>query len=138
MPTLLEIARATGTTKPTVRKRLEDAGLWEGHVTRGSRGSYEVDDFAAAAVADSLVATRPPDAQKSEAGADPAALSALSALYEARVAELKERVASLERQLEAKDAQISELMGQLSEAQAAMRELARPRRWWQRLLGSGE
>lgn len=135
MPTLLEIARATGTTKPTVRKRLEDAGLWEGHVTRGSRGSYEVDDFAAAAVADSLVATRSPDAQKSEAGADPAALSAL---YEARVAELKERVASLERQLEAKDAQISELMGQLSEAQAATRELARPRRWWQRLLGSGE
>lgn len=135
MPTLLEIARATGTTKPTVKKRLEDAGLWDGHVTRGPRGSYEVDDFAAAAVADSLVATRPAEASPREGGADSAALSAL---YEARVAELKERVASLERQLEAKDAQISELMGQLSEAQAAARDLARPRRWWQRLLGSGE
>lgn len=135
MPTLLEIARATGTTKPTVRKRLEDSGLWEGHVTRGPRGSYVVDDFAAAAVADSLVATGTADAPAGEGGADSAALSAL---YEARIAELRERVASLERQLEAKDAQISELLAQLSEAQAATRELARPRRWWQRLLGSGE
>lgn len=135
MPTLLEIARATGTTKPTVRKRLEDAGLWDGHVTRSPRGTYEVDDFAAAAVADSLVAARPADSSGGVGGADQAALSSL---YEARIAELRERVASLERQLEAKDAQISELMAQLGEAQAATRELARPRRWWQRLLGSGD
>lgn len=135
MPTLLEIARATGSTKPTVKKRLEDAGLWDGHVTRGPRGSYEVDEFAAAAVADSLVATRPAAAAAREGGADPAALSAL---YEARIGELRERVASLERQLESKDSQISELMAQLSEAQAATRELARPRGWWRRLLGGGE
>ena len=132
MSTILEIARATGSTKPTVVKRLKDLGLWDGHVNKSNGGAYVVDDYAASAVADALgghvqaVSAAAPDAPD------------VSGLYEARIGELKERIASLERQLEAKDAQISDLMGQLSEAQAATRELVRPRHWWSRLLGSGE
>ena len=53
MATLREIAEECGTTKQTVTSRLKEMGLWDGHVSKSGR-TFEVDGFAASAVADSL------------------------------------------------------------------------------------
>lgn len=143
MPTIKELADACGASKPTVKRRLQELGLWDGHVNKQG-AAFVVDDYAASALSASLAAGG--DAT----GAD-AAQDAPASVTDA----LNRYIASLESQIEAKDAQISALIDQnaamsakldgmgerltdLAEQVARANAIAeRPRGLFGRLLGPG-
>lgn len=112
MPTIRELAETCGASKPTVKRRLQDLGLWEGHVNK-SGSVFIVDDFAASAVASSF-------AQDGKDVEPPVPSDSLSPV----VASLERHISSLERQLDAKDAQISALVNQNSELSARLDGMA--------------
>lgn len=141
MPTIKELADACGASKPTVKRRLQELGLWDGHVNKQG-ATFVVDDYAASALSASLGAGGD--------GAD-AAQDAPASVTDA----LNRYIASLESQIEAKDAQISALIDQnaamsakldgmgerltdLAEQVARANAIAeRPRGLFGRLLGPG-
>lgn len=143
MPTIKELADACGASKPTVKRRLQELGLWEGHVNKQG-ATFVVDDYAASALSASL------GAGGDGTGAD-AAQDAPASVTDA----LNRYIASLESQIEAKDAQISALIDQnaamsakldgmgerltdLAEQVARANAIAeRPRGLFGRLLGPG-
>lgn len=143
MPTIKELADACGASKPTVKRRLQELGLWDGHVNKQG-ATFVVDDYAASALSASLGATG--DATGGDAGQDaPASVTDALNRY----------IASLEAQIEAKDGQISALIEQnaamsakldgmgakltdLAEQVARANAIAeRPRGLFGRLLGPG-
>lgn len=143
MPTIKELADACGASKPTVKRRLQELGLWDGHVNKQG-ATFVVDDYAASALSASL------GAGGDTTGAD-AAQDAPASVADA----LNRYIASLEAQIEAKDAQISALIDQnaamsakldgmgerltdLAEQVARANAIAeRPRGLFGRLLGPG-
>lgn len=143
MPTIKELADACGASKPTVKRRLQELGLWDGHVNKQG-ATFVVDDYAASALSASL------GAGGDSTGAD-AAQDAPASVTDA----LNRYIASLESQIEAKDAQISALIDQnaamsakldgmgerltdLAEQVARANAIAeRPRGLFGRLLGPG-
>lgn len=143
MPTIKELADACGASKPTVKRRLQELGLWDGHVNKQG-ATFVVDDYAASALSASL------GASGDSTGAD-AAQDAPASVTDA----LNRYIASLESQIEAKDAQISALIDQnaamsakldgmgerltdLAEQVARANAIAeRPRGLFGRLLGPG-
>lgn len=138
MPTLREIADACGTTKQTVTTRLKELGLWDAHVAKDGR-TFDVDAFAASAVADALK-----DAHSASDGAGKtgggkgngdASLVALGALRDALSAS-QEQSRTLARELDEKNAQIRSLMDELAAARATIDRLS-SRSWLDRFLGRG-
>ena len=143
MPTIKELADACGASKPTVKRRLQELGLWDGHVNKQG-ATFVVDDYAASALSASLGAG-------GDATGDGAAQDAPASVTDA----LNRYIASLESQIEAKDAQISALIDQnaamsakldgmgerltdLAEQVARANAIAeRPRGLFGRLLGPG-
>lgn len=143
MPTIKELADACGASKPTVKRRLQELGLWDGHVNKQG-ATFVVDDYAASALSASI------GASGDSTGAD-AAQDAPASVTDA----LNRYIASLESQIEAKDAQISALIDQnaamsakldgmgerltdLAEQVARANAIAeRPRGLFGRLLGPG-
>lgn len=138
MPTIREIAEACGTTKQTVTARLKELGLWDGHVSKAGR-AFEVDDYAASAVADALKDAT--DGRESagkagnQGGGADAALVAVEALKTALSAS-QEQSRALSRELDAKNEQIRSLMAELAAARETIDRLSR-RSWLDRLLGRG-
>ena len=136
MPTIKEIADRCGVTKPTVKTRLMELELWDGHVNTSAQ-PYVVDDYAASAVSASFAdspdkrRTAEPETPQTSPASDAIALRCIEAL---------------EAQLAAKDRQIAELMrinaAQAAEIHALGRKVSRlstriasmPRPWWSRML----
>lgn len=142
MPTIKELSDVLGMSKPTVKRKLQDLGLWDGHVNKTGT-TFSVDDYAA-----SVLSREVDGAAQVEDRRDDVA-------HEGVVDSLNRYVASLERQLEAKDGQIAALIEQngelsekldvmgdrltgLAEQVARANALAeRPHGLWDRLLGPG-
>ena len=142
MPTIKELSDVLGMSKPTVKRKLQDLGLWDGHVNKTGT-TFSVDDYAA-----SVLSREVDGAARVEDRRDDVA-------HEGVVDSLNRYIASLERQLEAKDGQIAALIEQngelsekldvmgdrltgLAEQVARANALAeRPHGLWDRLLGPG-
>ena len=142
MPTIKELSDVLGMSKPTVKRKLQDLGLWDGHVNKTGT-TFSVDDYAA-----SVLSREVDGAAQAEDRRDDVA-------HEGVVDSLNRYIASLERQLEAKDGQIAALIEQngelsekldvmgdrltgLAEQVARANALAeRPHGLWDRLLGPG-
>lgn len=133
MPTLREIADACGTTKQTVTTRLKELGLWDAHVAKDGR-TFDVDAFAASAVADALKDAHSASDGAVEGNGD-ASLVALGALRDALSAS-QEQSRTLARELDEKNAQIRSLMDELAAARATIDRLS-SRSWLDRFLGRG-
>ena len=146
MTTIKEVADRCRVTKPTVKRRLVELGLWEKHVNK-TGASYEIDDYAAAAVADSLTELTERSIADEEPSADTLALDAVTKAMSAHIS-------SLEAQLEAKDrtidslieqngklsGRVGELSDRLADLSARVTEYAettRKRSLFDRLLGAG-
>ena len=140
MATLKELADQLGTTKQTVTARLKELDLWDDHVSKTDR-VFEVDAFAASAVADALKPKAVSEATKSdlrsrndEVGAD-AYATALDALKTALNA-AQEQNGILARELTSKNDQIARLQDQLDTANETIRRLS-TRSWFDRMFGRG-
>lgn len=138
MATLREIAEECGTTKQTVTSRLKEMGLWDGHVSKSGR-TFEVDGFAASAVADSLkTAHRPAESPTAVVDGKIAAdvlNTAIEGLKTALSAS-QEQNAALARELDAKNSQIASLQEQVASQQRTIDRLSN-RSWLDRVLGRG-
>lgn len=143
MPTIRQIAEQCGVSKPTVTERLKELDLWDSHVKKAGK-AFEVDDYAAAAVADALkgkAAQKPP---KDAGGVgDGATVRELLAAQ-------RDLVRMHQDQLAAKDVQINALMGQVADLTRQVADLTRQvadsnamidrlanRSWLERLFGRG-
>lgn len=142
MPTIKELSDALGTSKPTIKRKLQELGLWDGHVNK-SGTTFAVDDYASSILASSVSIDAPVDEPKSQDDGGGV------------VDSLNRYIAALEKQLEAKDAQIAALIEQnaalamkvdsLGESLSGMSEqiaranviAERPHGLWERLLGPG-
>lgn len=140
MATLKELADQLGTTKQTVTARLKELDLWDDHVSKTDR-VFEVDAFAASAVADALKPKAVSEATKfdlrsrnDEVGAD-AYATALDALKTALNA-AQEQNGILARELTSKNDQIARLQDQLDTANETIRRLS-TRSWFDRMFGRG-
>lgn len=138
MATLREIAEECGTTKQTVTSRLKEMGLWDGHVSKSGR-TFEVDGFAASAVADSLkTAHRPAESPTTVVDGKIAAdvlNTAIDGLKTALSAS-QEQNAALARELDAKNSQIASIQEQVASQQRTIDRLSN-RSWLDRVLGRG-
>lgn len=138
MATLREIAEECGTTKQTVTSRLKEMGLWDGHVSKSGR-TFEVDGFAASAVADSLKnAHRPAESPTTVVDGKIAAdvlNTAIEGLKTALSAS-QEQNAALARELDAKNSQIASLQEQVASQQRTIDRLSN-RSWLDRVFGRG-
>lgn len=138
MATLREIAEECGTTKQTVTSRLKEMGLWDGHVSKSGR-TFEVDGFAASAVADSLkTAHRPAESPTTVVDGKIAAdvlNTAIDGLKTALSAS-QEQNAALARELDAKNSQIASLQEQVTSQQRTIDRLS-SRSWFDRVFGRG-
>lgn len=138
MATLREIAEECGTTKQTVTSRLKEMGLWDGHVSKSGR-TFEVDGFAASAVADSLkTAHRPAESPTTVVDGKIAAdvlNTAIEGLKTALSAS-QEQNAALARELDAKNSQIASLQEQVTSQQRTIDRLS-SRSWFDRVFGRG-
>lgn len=138
MATLREIAEECGTTKQTVTSRLKEMGLWDGHVSKSGR-TFEVDGFAASAVADSLkTAYRPAESPTTVVDGKIAAdvlNTAIDGLKTALSAS-QEQNAALARELDAKNSQIASLQEQVASQQRTIDRLSN-RSWFDRVFGRG-
>lgn len=138
MATLREIAEECGTTKQTVTSRLKEMGLWDGHVSKSGR-TFEVDGFAASAVADSLktahrAAESPTTVVDGKIAAD-VLNTAIEGLKTALSAS-QEQNAALARELDAKNSQIASLQEQVASQQRTIDRLSN-RSWLDRVFGRG-
>lgn len=138
MATLREIAEECGTTKQTVTSRLKEMGLWDGHVSKSGR-TFEVDGFAASAVADSLktahkASESPTTVVDGKIAAD-VLNTAIDGLKTALSASQEQNVA-LARELDAKNSQIASLQEQLTSQQRTIDRLS-SRSWFDRVFGRG-
>lgn len=138
MATLREIAEECGTTKQTVTSRLREMGLWDGHVSKSGR-TFEVDGFAASAVADSLKtahkASESPTAVVDGKIAADVLNTAIEGLKTALSAS-QEQNAALARELDAKNSQIASLQEQVTSQQRTIDRLS-SRSWFDRVFGRG-
>lgn len=138
MATLREIAEECGTTKQTVTSRLKEMGLWDGHVSKSGR-TFEVDGFAASAVADSLKtahkASESPMAVVDGKIAADVLNTAIEGLKTALSAS-QEQNAALARELDAKNSQIASLQEQVASQQRTIDRLSN-RSWLDRVFGRG-
>ena len=138
MATLREIAEECGTTKQTVTSRLKEMGLWDGHVSKSGR-TFEVDGFAASAVADSLKtahrsAESPTTVVDGKIAAD-VLNTAIEGLKTALSAS-QEQNAALARELDAKNSQIASRQEQVASQQRTIDRLSN-RSWFDRVFGRG-
>lgn len=138
MATLREIAEECGTTKQTVTSRLKEMGLWDGHVSKSGR-TFEVDAFAASAVADSLktahkASESPTTVVDGKIAAD-VLNTAIDGLKTALSAS-QEQNAALARELDAKNSQIASLQEQVTSQQRTIDRLS-SRSWFDRVFGRG-
>lgn len=138
MATLREIAEECGTTKQTVTSRLKEMGLWDGHVSKSGR-TFEVDGFAASAVADSLktahkASESPTMVVDGKIAAD-VLNTAIDGLKTALSAS-QEQNAALARELDAKNSQIASLQEQVTSQQRTIDRLS-SRSWFDRVFGRG-
>lgn len=138
MATLREIAEECGTTKQTVTSRLKEMGLWDGHVSKSGR-TFEVDGFAASAVADSLKTAHkdsesPTTVVDGKIAAD-VLNTAIDGLKTALSAS-QEQNAALARELDAKNSQIASLQEQVTSQQRTIDRLS-SRSWFDRVFGRG-
>lgn len=138
MATLREIAEECGTTKQTVTSRLKEMGLWDGHVSKSGR-TFEVDGFAASAVADSLKtahkASEPSTTVVDGKIAADVLNTAIDGLKTALSAS-QEQNAALARELDAKNSQIASLQEQVASQQRTIDRLSN-RSWLDRVFGRG-
>ena len=127
MPTIKEIADATGRGKSTVSRAVKELGLREsGHAKAdGARGALIIDAEGASMLADYLTKNVEPKPQvdDDETPAQPAIdLDALVGVYKERIEDLKTQIDGLNAQLSAKDEQIKELSMALDNAQNAAKD----------------
>ena len=113
-------------------------GLWDGHVSKSGR-TFEVDGFAASAVADSLktahrAAESPTAVVDGKIAAD-VLNTAIEGLKTALSAS-QEQNAALARELDAKNSQISSLQEQVASQQRTIDRLS-SRSWLDRVFGRG-
>ena len=114
MPTIKEIADATGRGKSTVSRAVKELGLREsGHAKAdGARGALIIDAEGASMLADYLTKNveAKPQADDDEQGSQPHIdIEALVSVYKERIDDLKQQIDGLNAQLAAKDEQIKEL-----------------------------
>lgn len=127
MPTIKEIADATGRGKSTVSRAVKELGLREsGHAKAdGARGALIIDAEGASMLADYLTKNveAKPQVDDDETPAQPAIdLDALVGVYKERIEDLKTQIDGLSAQLAAKDEQIKELSMALDNAQNAAKD----------------
>ena len=127
MPTIKEIADATGRGKSTVSRAVKELGLREsGHAKAdGARGALIIDAEGASMLADYLTKNveAKPQVDDEETPAQPAIdLDALVGVYKERIEDLKTQIDGLNAQLAAKDEQIKELSMALDNAQNAAKD----------------
>lgn len=127
MPTIKEIADATGRGKSTVSRAVKELGLREsGHAKAdGARGALIIDAEGASMLADYLTKNveSKPQVDDDETPAQPAIdLDALVGVYKERIEDLKTQIDGLNVQLAAKDEQIKELSMALDNAQNAAKD----------------
>lgn len=137
MPTIKEIADATGRGKSTVSRAVKELGLREnGHAKAdGARGALIIDAEGASLLADYLtknVENKPGTTLAGAAdGGNPSGavasagtvdLDAVVSVYRERIEDLKTQIEGLNAQLTAKDSQIRELSTALDNAQSAAKD----------------
>lgn len=138
MATLREIAEECGTTKQTVTSRLKEMGLWDGHVSKSGR-TFEVDGFAASAVADSLKTAHKASESPTTVVDGKIAADVLNTAIEGLKTALsasQEQNAALARELDAKNSQIASLQEQVASQQRTIDRLSN-RSWLDRVFGRG-
>ena len=138
MATLREIAEECGTTKQTVTSRLKEMGLWDGHVSKSGR-TFEVDGFAASAVADSLKTAHKASESPTTVVDGKIAADVLNTAIEGLKTALsasQEQNAALARELDAKNSQIASLQEQVTSQQRTIDRLS-TRSWLDRVFGRG-
>lgn len=138
MATLREIAEECGTTKQTVTSRLKEMGLWDGHVSKSGR-TFEVDGFAASAVADSLKTAHKASESPTTVVDGKIAADVLNTAIEGLKTALsasQEQNAALARELDAKNSQIASLQEQVASQQRTIDRLS-SRSWLDRVFGRG-
>lgn len=127
MPTIKEIADATGRGKSTVSRAVKELGLREsGHAKAdGARGALIIDAEGASMLADYLTKNveAKPQVDDDEQGSQPHIdIEALVSVYKERIDDLKQQIEGLNTQLAAKDEQIKELSMALDNAQNAAKD----------------
>ena len=150
MATVKDLADKLGVSKPTIVKQLDVLGLREDHAApTGPRGAVEIDSFAASAIADAILKTRPDDAsddraenatdRDSRAFEDEGAIS----VYREYVGSLKSALSDsnsrydrLAAELDQKNAQIERLQRQLEAANKTIEKLS-TRSWLDRMFNRG-
>lgn len=138
MATLREIAEECGTTKQTVTSRLKEMGLWDGHVSKSGR-TFEVDGFAASAVADSLKTAHKASESSTTVVDGKIAADVLNTAIDGLKTALsasQEQNAALARELDAKNSQIASLQEQVTSQQRTIDRLS-SRSWFDRVFGRG-
>lgn len=140
MATLKELADQLGTTKQTITARLKELDLWDDHVSKKDR-VFEVDAFAASAVADALKpkvntgATKSDLRAQNDGGGANAYAAAIDALKSA-LSSVQEQNGVLARELASKNEQIARLQDQLENANETIKRLS-TRSWFDRVFGRG-
>lgn len=128
MPTIKEIADATGRGKSTVSRAVKELGLREsGHAKAdGARGALIIDAEGASMLADYLTK----NTESRQSGDDTQGkeqqpqvdIEAIVSVYRERIEDLKAQIEGLNAQLKTKDDQIKELSCALENAQSAAKE----------------
>ena len=129
MPTIKEIAEATGRGKSTVMRAVKELGLREsGHAKPdGARGALIIDAEGASMLADFLTknveSKQTAGESEGEAANQPHIdIEAIVSVYRERIEDLKAQIEGLNAQLATKDEQIKELSTALDNAQDAAKE----------------
>ncbi|MDN0068901.1 hypothetical protein [Collinsella ihumii] len=129
MPTIKEIAEATGRGKSTVMRAVKELGLREsGHANPdGARGALIIDAEGASMLADFLTknveAKQAAGEGETESSNQPHIdVEAIVSVYRERIDDLKAQIDNLNAQLAIKDNQIKELTCALDNAQDAAKE----------------
>lgn len=129
MPTIKEIAEATGRGKSTVMRAVKELGLREsGHAKPdGARGALIVDAEGSSMLADYLTRNVESKQQTGESGQEGANqphidIEAIVGVYRERIEDLKAQIEGLNAQLATKDGQIKELSAALDNAQEAAKD----------------
>lgn len=127
MPTIKEIADATGRGKSTVSRAVKELGLREsGHAKPdGARGALLIDAEGASMLADYLTKSveSKPGADEEQSPAQPQIdIDAIVGVYRERIEDLKAQIESLNAQLATKDDQIHQLNLALENAQEATKD----------------
>lgn len=127
MPTIKEIADATGRGKSTVMRAVKELGLRDtGHAkAEGARGALIIDAEGASMLADYLTKNVESKQAPQESEAEPQNhidIDAIVTVYRERIDDLKAQIESLNAQLETKDEQIKQLNLALEHEQEATKE----------------